>query len=604
MVIVKKLANIFTQLLLLGLLLSACSQSAPTATAIAPALTPAALPTGADPAVADPGVLIPRATVAAPSQTYPLLAAHQQQMALTLHQLIPILTLKTGLDSKQSQAQALAIQDTRFQADLHDPATGTPLRNEIFGVYPLRESDIISATAACRQTQCFRVELYNYAVNLTTLAVVDVPNHLVLSIVKVPYTQPDIPPALTQIALEIATNAPEVAQALGYKPADKEAMMANTKTALNRSRCERSEHLCVSPTFQKGEWALWPIIDLTDGVLVGIRWTAVGNRIPITEKKLQNDVITKRFCETTTPLARDGWQMDYMLTSSDGLRISNVKFKDRLVIDSAKLVDWHVSYSQQDGFGYSDAVGCPIFSQAAVLAIEPPQVEALRQGDKQVGFVLIQRFSSEGWPNPCNYNYEQRYEFYNDGRFRPVVGSLGRGCGSDGTYRPVTRIAFAGKQIFAAKQGNSWQAWAQEGWFRDPTDAINPAAPPYRIADAQGHGFYMEPARGQFDDGGRGDHAFIYVTRRHPDRDEGDADLVTIGPCCNTDYHQGPEKFIEPAPEALTDGALTLWYVAELKNDGAPGEQYCWAESVPANGIYTTKTYPCFSGPLFIPTGK
>jgi hypothetical protein len=597
MAIAKKLAIIFTRFLLLSFLLSACGSSASVATAPAP--TPAPAPT-----IADLGVLVPRATVVDPGPMLPLLAAHQQQMRVALQQPIPILTLQKGMDNNQNQAQTLAIHDVRFQVDLHDPATGAALRNEIFGIYPLRESDVISATAVCRQTQCYRVEMYNYAVNLTTLATVDVPNHAVLSVVKVPFTQPDIPPGLTQIALEIATNAPEVAQALGYKPADKDAMMANTKTALNRSRCERSEHLCVSPTFQKGEWALWPIVDLTDGVLVGIRWTALGNSNLVTEKKLQNEVITKRFCETTTALARDNWQMDYMLTSSDGLRISNVKFKDRLVIDSAKLVDWHVSYSQQDGFGYSDAVGCPVFSQAAVLAIEPPQVEELRQGGKLVGFVLIQRFASEGWPKPCNYNYEQRYEFYDDGRFRPVVGSLGRGCGNDGTYRPVTRIAFSGKQTFAARQGNSWQMWDKEGWFQDTGDAINGAESSYRIADAQGHGFYLQPGRGQFGDGGRGDHAYIYVTRRHPDRDEGDADLVTIGPCCNTDYHQGPEKFIEPAPEALADSELALWYVAELKNDDAPGEQYCWAESVPDKGVYTTKVYPCFSGPLFIPTGQ
>lgn len=603
MVIGKKLATIFSQLLVLGLLLGACNRSESDATATAPA-TVVADPTVVNSIAADPGLLMPRATGVDPGQKLPLLAAHEQQMRLALQQPIPILTLQTGLDDNQRKAQALAIQDPRFQADLHDPATGAPLRNEIFGVYPLRESDLISATATCRQNQCFRVELYNYAVNLTTLATVDVTKQTVLSVVKVPYTQPDIPPTLTQIALEIVTNAPEVAEALGYKPADKDAMMANTKTALNRSRCERSEHLCVSPTFQKGEWALWPIVDLTDGVLVGIRWTAVGSSIPVTEKKLQNDVITKRFCETTTPLARNGWQMEYMLTSSDGLRVSAVKFKDQLIINSAKLVDWHVSYSQRDGFGYSDAVGCPIFSQAAVLAIEPPQVEELRQGDKSVGFVLLQRFSSQGWPNPCNYNYEQRYEFYNDGRFRTVVGSLGRGCGSDGTYRPVTRIAFAGKQIFAVRQATSWQAWTKEGWLRDAVESVKTTEPSYRITDAQGHGFYLEPGRGQFGDGGRGDHAYIYVTRHQPDRDEGDADLVTIGPCCNTDYHQGPEKFIEPTPEALTDSELTLWYVPELKNDGAPGEQYCWAESVPNNGVYTTKTYPCFSGPMFIPTGK
>ena len=67
--------------------------------------------------------------------------------------------------------------------------------------------------------------------------------------------------------------------------------------------------------------------------------------------------------------------MDYILTSSDGLRISDVHFQGQQVFDSAKLVDYHVSYSKTEGFGYSDAIGCPIFSQAAVLALEPPQVE-------------------------------------------------------------------------------------------------------------------------------------------------------------------------------------------------------------------------------------
>ena len=124
---------------------------------------------------------------------------------------------------------------------------------------------------------------------------------------------------------------------------------------------------------------------------------------------------------------------------------------------------------------------------------------------------------------------------------------------------------------------------------------------------ADGQGYALAPGRGQFGDGGRGDRPFVYVTRRHTEpgaNDEGDADLITIGPCCNSDYRQGPEKFIEPAPEALADSELALWYVAELKNDDTPGKQYCWAESVPENGIYVTKVYPCFSGPLFVPLGK
>lgn len=65
----------------------------------------------------------------------------------------------------------------------------------------------------------------------------------------------------------------------------------------------------------------------------------------------------------------------------------------------------------------------------------------------------------------------------------------------------------------------------------------------------------IEPSYGQFVDGGKGDFAYTYVTKYHEDVDEGDGDLPTIGPCCNTDYRQGPEKFQDPA-ESLNDSPL------------------------------------------------
>ena len=111
----------------------------------------------------------------------------------------------------------------------------------------------------------------------------------------------------------------------------------------------------------------------------------------------------------------------------------------------------------------------------------------------------------------------------------------------------------------------------------------------------------MMPANGQFSDGGRGDNAYVYVSQQKVDVDEGESDLVTIGPCCNTDYHQGPEKFIEPNPDNIVQKKLVVWYVAQLKNDDSKGREYCWAESVLENGVYKTKVYPCFCGPMFVP---
>jgi hypothetical protein len=294
--------------------------------------------------------------------------------------------------------------------------------------------------------------------------------------------------------------------------------------------------------------------------------------------------------------------MNYILTSSDGLRISEVDFNGKRVINSAKLVDWHVSYSNTDGFGYSDAVGCPFFSTAAVVAYTPPKIMDLVENQQVIGVVLEQDFFSEGWPTACNYSYKQRFEFYNDGRFRSAVASLGRGCGNNGTYRPVTRIAFTGKNAFAEWNGSDWATWKKEQWkLQNPTTPLTKENYQYKIQGSDNQGFMMEANIGQFADGGRGDQAYVYVTLNKPTADEGESDLVTIGPCCNTDYRQGPEKFIEPNPDNIENQELIVWYVSQIKNDDTKGKEYCWAESFLDNGVFQTKVYPCFSGAMWIP---
>jgi len=546
------------------------------------------------------GAVVPRATLNPEQYPLPALKAQATLVSTILRQPIPI-QLMVGLDSERAQAQEIAALDPRFQGDLWDASSGAPLRNEIFGVYPMRESDITEATSQCHQSACYRVEMYNYARNLTTVGFVSIDDGTLLSVTKMPDTQPDVPTYLVDLAVQIASKSPEVAAALGYSPDSEDAVMANTKTALNLTRCQRSRHLCVAPTFVTGERALWAIVDLTDGVLVGVRWTDVGDPggPAVTERSLQDEVVTQLYCDQTTPLARGDWSMDFILTSSDGLRISSVLFKDRAVLESAKLVDWHVSYSATEAFGYSDAIGCPIFSQAAVVAFQGPTVEDLVVSGEAVGFVLEQEFWGEQWPLPCSYYYEQRFEFYNDGRFRVVAGNVGRGCGTNGTYRPVLRLAFAGENSFAAWTGAAWESWLTEGWQSQSESEPTADGYQYRLADSTGAGFYIEPGRGQFSDGGRGDNAYIYATLDHPDLDEGDTDMITIGPCCNVNYEQGPERFLNDEP--IEGANLVLWYVAQIENDGTPGQQYCWAESALDRGVYVAKEYPCYAGPMFVP---
>ncbi|MEZ4707400.1 MAG: hypothetical protein R3A44_09355 [Caldilineaceae bacterium] len=538
----------------------------------------------------------------------PLLATRQAQVDAALQADPPVLLLDDAeLDAEQQRAQRLALQSADFLRYAYAPNDRTPLRNEMFAVYPARESDITPATTACAEHACYRVEMYNHALNITSIAMVDLDvsddASAVMEVTHLPEAQPEAPAHLAALAQQIAMQSPEVQAALGFAPTD--ATMSNAKTALNHTTCESSRHFCVAPTFLVDDRALWAIVDLTEGRLVGVRWTYLGDFSAgrPDEVMIQREEIYNRFCQQNTRLEKDGWTFDYILTSSDGLRVSDVRFNDAPVVDSIKLVDWHVSYSWQEGFGYSDGIGCPIFSTSAVEAAALPTVEDIVQEGEVVGFALVQDYRHTQWPLPCNYRYMQRYEFYGDGSFRPVMLNLGRGCGNQGTYRPILRLDLVDDQKLSAWDGADWQTWDAEGWeLLDENMPFTDDGYRYRLQDAAGAGYYVEPGRGQFDDGGRGDTPYVYVT--HHNSAEGDADLITLGACCNTDYQQGPEVFIDEQPESTTDGDLVLWYVAQLHNDDTPGQQYCWADRAVEAGVLEPVIWPCAGGPRFVPVGE
>lgn len=516
----------------------------------------------------------------------------------------PVLPLpEASLDAQQRAAQQVALAEPAFTQYTRALVDGSPLRSEVFSVQPLRPDSITAATQACTgSATCYRVELYNYALNLTSTAVVNVGEGTanagtVLDVQHLQDVQPELPPALAELAAQIALRAPETAAELGTTPAD--ATMANVKTALNNSACEDSKHLCVAPTFLVGDRALWAIVDLTDHQLVGLRWTALGDFSAgrPTQELVEMEEIFDTYCDTINTLERDGWRLDYVLTGSDGLRVSDVTFEGAPVLDSAKVMDFHVSYSTREGFGYSDAVGCPAFSSSAVVASGPPVVEAL--DGTPAGFALTQNYRHPLWPAPCNYHYAQRFEFYTDGSFRVVVTNLGRGCGNDGTYRPILRIDPAGAdQSIAQWNGAAWQPWTTEQWLALDDATLTDDGYLFQLSNGDGTGYFVEPGTGQFPDE-RGDHALIYVTRAQPG--EGDTDLPTLGTCCNTDHRQGPIQFVEPDPEPLDGAELVLWYVPQIENDDTPGQEYCWADVTVEDGLFVPQVWPCSAGPRFVP---
>ena len=172
---------------------------------------------------------------------------------------------------------------------------------------------------------------------------------------------------------------------------------------------------------------------MTDLKLVAAKWAGLGKTTTpacISERSLQNRYIMENYCQKDSNITKNGWQITYRLTGSDGLKIRDVSFTGTKVLTSAKIVDWHVSYQQKGGekldttteayiderqiefvrgdngnylFGYNDAMGCPMFSTSVVLPFNGPQVRELKAKN---GFMLTQDFRNPKWPMACNYRYE------------------------------------------------------------------------------------------------------------------------------------------------------------------------------------------------------
>lgn len=474
-------------------------------------------------------------------------------------------------------------------AELIYNVDGSAYRVEVLQSYALPAGQATGQFADCSQQRCHRLDLYNFTRNSAVVAIINLEKQKLLALQDSP-SQPDISAKLTKLATDIANN-----NALVKKTLDKtgQPLMASTKTSLEKTVCEKSQHLCVAPTYVEADKqrALWVIVDLTDLKIVGTAWTKWDDKPePVTERQLTSKVVTE-LCGQVKQAKRGDWAFDYTLTGSDGVEVRNLTYKNRPVIASAKNVDWHVSYSSRDGFGYSDAIGCPEFSTAAVV---PSQLPKLSNGpDGQVLFTAD--FKGEKWPDPCNYYYRQQFQMNTDGSVRVAVANIGRGCGDDGTYRPVTRIALPS----AAKDFKQAEAAAigKEAWWQPTSCEAGQGCP--ALSYNSGSAYDVIPGNGQFADGGRGDNPFLYLTAASGTKLEGQEDLLTIGPCCNVDYQQGPDKYVDG--EVLAGKPAVLWYVAQIENNGEAGNEYCWATGRNNGGSYDISEYPCYSGPLIKP---
>ena len=148
-------------LLVWMLLLASCATPAPNTPP-----TPTTIPTPADPGVLAAG------EASMLRQRIPALAQRDERLAAALDLPVPVLEYTGTLDDAQKAAQSIALQNADFLRYVRDPISSAPFRSEIFGVYPAKPSDLTDASAACRSSSCYRVEMYNYALNLASVATV------------------------------------------------------------------------------------------------------------------------------------------------------------------------------------------------------------------------------------------------------------------------------------------------------------------------------------------------------------------------------------------------------------------------------------------------
>ena len=496
-------------------------------------------------------------------------------------------------EPEQYEAQEEALLDARVQQYMRGH------RAEVFGVRQVRDQ-YTRASRACVQADCWLVEIYLWDENSTVLAIVNVETDEVLDVLYQPGIRPGIPARLEERALEIAFNDPEVIRVLGYRPTA--SPWSPMVSGLTGTDCNGG-HLCVAILFEVDKYLLWAIVDLTDEAMEGISWTNVPGAARPPEA---NTASVSGGCPAPSdgPYQRDGWSLEHSVTGTDGLRVANVSYQGQMVMTSAKIAHWNVEYPENSYSwpGFQDIPGC----SSVAFQIAPygeTEIRDLSANGQYVGFEVVQDFRMGNWGYPCNYRYEQHMQFFTDGRFRVVGGAYGQGCAATGIYRAMMRIDLA----VNGDQGDSLAYWNGNNWVTQPTEAqfgpnslVNSKGYGWRVTDQSGVGYYVEPGRGQFGDGGRGDNENLFVLLHKPDQ-EGDTtdwggwgDHTTAGP---------KAEWVNNEP--VENQNIVLWYIPQMTTQvsalqaNSEADYYCW--TVSPSQQQPAQPFPCFAGPMFVP---
>ena len=169
-----------------------------------------------------------------------------------------------------------------------------------------------------------------------------------------------------------------------------------------------------------------------------------------------------------SPLNMNRWSINWNITSSHGIEISNVTYGGILTVRDALLNGVLVKYFQQPP-GYSclffdDLANDDISSSIAGLSIQ-----FLSGPDPS--FQIRAQYN----PSGIGYNYTQDWRFYNSGRWDAILYVGHIGCGWNHTYQPHFRISLAlgTKNNDLMSQYTPSRVWQNVIWEGNYTDNGN-----------------------------------------------------------------------------------------------------------------------------------
>ncbi len=561
-------------------------------------------------------------------QTLPEIKAYLNQLQEAYQDGLTLLPLKESeLNNSAKIAQRVVLKNKKFLEDTK--VNGKIVRNEIMQISPATQSDLDDKSKkTCKKDICYVVEKYNYALNSTTKALVDVNKKKVLSLKRYNNIQPHINTRLRNIAKAIAIHNPTIGNKLLFVSDNNKNSKTNIQTKIQNTPCQNKNHLCVATTFPapSKKQIVKAVVDLTELKLVSARWidTNKYNEISGKEENKTKKLNPQKLCNKEFKIEKDGWSITYYLSNFNGLELRNIFYKENNVAKSLQIVRWNIKHegidlehlplflkktlqnekiteseNKQYSFEYSQMIGCLNLSFSQATRFNTIKVKNIVQNNKITGFSIIEEFDNPKWPFSCSYRYENIFSFYKDGSFAITAQTLEQNCSKRTIYRPLIKldIDLNTHEEFSLYINGSWQKFELEDSYKtNPTEKLYKGKYRYKISAIENPeiGYYIQTTQSQTD---KNQESFeeIYISKF---KDEKNTKLLDF-----KDSHSlnNSLQSLIANKELIENSDIVLWYLPSIIKENNNSQTMEVFDNFSKHKI---KLFSSFAKIKFIPISK